>query len=751
MRRFTLQSGISPASLGIAVTVALLWLGVCSTASAVTQAGKDTGTSETALEIVGGKDEYTVELQVRDDLLAGAVTIVVRSDKAPTPTFVPDEDPGPAFTTKSTPSDGIHAVRLELELPAGEPASAADGSLVLVVDGKTKLVRINGAIRKFDALAVQPSKVELDSVDDVAAVTLSGADLVEFLRSGGFGTPTTRLGDGNGHTIKAHLNLPVPGPVAESNNPNRVRALIELEEGEPGPGKYSGTLALSNLATDAPEITIELSSGRGLFCMLILVVIGALLGGLFTRLVAFAGRRRMLLKALDQSAKAFKTVCDSDAAASWWPGDLLGGSVTCLEGKEPTPLGEVTKPKGWRRVWNWLLLRLGTAWAALTNRHSTNAQEFRLHGLQGLIISIERARSSKDLDEDTDRALNMVARIQRWLRIEPAARRLAVVAEKSSPDRSLRDDKGRAVDWSGSNTWRDTQLLLEIAKREPADVKAADDLVWRLIRQAEWHHVLAEAWSKAAEDSNALLAAGVLALDAELGKAAAVGKRTPEEQDLLDIKLELLEAKAGEIDAIPDLEKLPKEENGITLIDWKASPNLFTGWATLDGQSYGQLAHRAARGARKLEMKDVLREVRARFGLADLFWTLFAVVLAGLAYGLTAYSDTWGSGKDMLDAFIAGALGTVVIDWAALPIFESIRLRASQADAGKAGEGDKKKSEGEKKEDPEGGGDDKAGSGDGKATQPKEEKAGRSEAGLLAELDGLFQGIQRTLARAGFR
>lgn len=75
----------------------------------------------------------------------------------------------------------------------------------------------------------------------------------------------------------------------------------------------------------------------------------------------------------------------------------------------------------------------------------------------------------------------------------------------------------------------------------------------------------------------------------------------------------------------------------------------------------------------------VQREVRLGRGgsisKADFGWTLVILVFAAAVYGVTTYSETWGGAKDFATAFLAGSLGKVAIDWAALPIFRSVRLR----------------------------------------------------------------------------
>jgi hypothetical protein len=56
--------------------------------------------------------------------------------------------------------------------------------------------------------------------------------------------------------------------------------------------------------------------------------------------------------------------------------------------------------------------------------------------------------------------------------------------------------------------------------------------------------------------------------------------------------------------------------------------------------------------------------------------TALVIALSSLAYALTIYNDTWGSPADWATAFCADVVGTASITWAALPVFQSLRLRA---------------------------------------------------------------------------
>ncbi|HWM54140.1 MAG TPA: hypothetical protein VNO20_01950 [Solirubrobacterales bacterium] len=615
--------------------------------------------------------------------IGGRATILLESKAklALEASYVPDggdapirltKDSGWVFLSESSPSaleaGQVAPLTIGFALDPGTSPTAIDGTLVLRGTGETKgepataVVPVSGTIRQFKQLSVQPKTLQMNSDKRKATVTLAGADLIEFLTFAGFGRPSAVLSEEGGGTAEVELRLQSPENVAATDHPDQAKAVVRLTSEDVSPGAYEGKLVISEFIPGAPETEIELSSGRCFLLLILLVVLGVLAGAVLTRLVSFAMRRQHLLEVLAQSTRPYELVRQSGPTASWRLGDLVGAEVDPeAEGEGQGEDGSEEEEEG-------------------GGDEEEESDGLRLHGVQGLIESIKTARSSADLDEDTDRVLDMVARLQRWIRVEPAARRLKQVDEEAQPESMLPLEEGKTKGWHESNARRDTRVLLEFAQREPADAKAADDLVWRLLRQAEWHHAFAKAWDAAAGNADRL--AKVAALDVEVGKDSDVGSRRPEKQDMLDARLHLLAIEVlGSFPKTPGLEKEPPKNAGITAVQWEASPNLFTGWATLDGQSYGQLARFTARGARRPGWPDAGVEARAFIRPVDLFGTFNAVVIASFVYGMSEYSDTWGSTKDIATAVLAGVLGKVVIDWGALPIFQSIRLRAAKAAA----------------------------------------------------------------------
>ncbi len=365
-----------------------------------------------------------------------------------------------------------------------------------------------------------------------------------------------------------------------------------------------------------PTVAIEVRAHRSIWIAFLLIFLGSVIGGLFGRFAALARRRELLRESLKESLAKYTPL---EAARQGWSMEALLGP--------------------------------GPPWEAETTD---------LKGVRGLFRSIDRARSSGDLDDDTARVLDMVARLQRWLRLEPAIRRLRLV-QVAIPV---------GAGWTGTYAWRATEELLAAARREPPDAAAADALVARILRHATWHHRFAVAWEAATTYTQRDM---LMALD-EANAATDALEVTPEQQDVLDVNLDtLLAAFGAPAAAIMNMPVPP----GDTVV-WNASPNQFTGWATLDGKSYGQLVHEASAGSRAYNPLSLIQEI-AKLGPLDFVASLVAVAFASLVYLPTVYSDTWGSLDDILTAITAGVLGHVAVKWAALPAFQSLRLRTGTA------------------------------------------------------------------------
>jgi hypothetical protein len=648
--------------------------------------------------------------------LAGETTLLVRLKKAVDPMltarFVPEGSRGKellcddeqlifleetpvktdcSFEPVEVKGTNVIALQLGFRIPASEPPASIAGKLILGLDGREEgsPVSFSGALGELKNVAVNPTMLTLDSSHAEGEVTLAGPDVVGLLRSFALGPSRAILRDGAGDTTTATVHFPTAEEVASSGNPNLAKGKVTLDDDDPPAGKYTGKLLLSHASPAGPSVEIELHSHKSRWLMFLFVFLGIVSVGLVTRMVTLATRRSMLLEALNQSVDAYHATVDGETK-SWDLTDLLGEqdpAKVALKSHGPAP-----RRSPGETVRRWM------------DEYRSPYTGARLQGLSALEKSINGARSSTDLDEDADRTLDMIARIQRWLRVEPVARLLTKVSgEKPQGTLEMSVEKGtkkkpktehKTLRWDDSQVYLDTLALLDMVKREPADASKADDLVGRLLDQARWHHEFASAWSCAVKKPQ--LAPGLIQLDEGIkAEKVSAGTRTPEQWDVLEARLRALVGQPPEekisLSSVavarefkePEVAGKDKEELGLTPVDWDASPNLFTGWATLDGPSYGQLVRRAATSSRTVYRQggffgSLIREIKA-IRPADAFWTLAILVFASAAYGVSNYGDTWGSCEDLAKAYLAGATGAAAVEWAALPIFRSARIRSSKA------------------------------------------------------------------------
>jgi hypothetical protein len=687
-----------------------------------------TGASDTAdpgVEIVGGADARTVPLQVcpkattagsepahvcKGDIdrpyLGGRLTVKIRGTIGGVRT--PKVSYAPANGTKTVPLPGgdskeifpigeiedplktrggaLLDISIGFAVPLGNAASSLDGTLLVSMEDRKPLaVPVSGKAREFDGVTVDPSTLPIDSSQESAELTLEGPELLEYLRSrGGEVLTATLYGDG-GNTAKAEVRLPTVAEAKQADQSvengvqSEYRAIGEVSLTEPNPaaGKYTGKLALPDLPTEARSVAVELHAHDCWPLLVLLVFVGVATTGFGARLVTTATRRKRLTEVLKQTHEPYTHVRGTGKWVCAWDLDDLLAEATAKSIKK------VECHWKWPWRWNW---KWPWKWRGPWDRSADASKEVRrLQGLPALRRSIETARSSKDLDEDAARVLDMVARMQRWLRVEPLARLLAVLAEDRRSEEALPADSGdpksKPLSWTDSATARDTRALCEMARREPEDAKAADDLVSRLLFQTKWHSAMARLWDELADKHDP--AQELRKLDGLLGDSSVVGTRKPTEQDALEGQLDHLWEKHLGDQQRPEFPETPGEHDckfGITPVDWQASAHLFTGWATLDEPSYGQLERRAATSSRALFMpfpRDIKREL-CLLNFYDGLGTAAVLLVASAAYSVTTYSDTWGGRQAFISAFLAGALGKVAIEWAALPIFQSIRLRKAK-------------------------------------------------------------------------
>jgi hypothetical protein len=494
-------------------------------------------------------------------------------------------------------------------------------------------------------LKLEPAELTLanDSWGDrpKATVTLVGPGAAAFALANS-APRNVVLHDAGGHEARVVLEA------FSSAGANLAEARLRLEN-DPPPGRYGGgEVTLFPHSSEAPRMKLTVASHRSFLLAIALVFLGVLVGVLAKALYALNARRDVLLAAVaeaDDRVNEVSTGLDADvdvvARVTWYLDDLA------------TARGQAA---------------------------GANSPLGALSGVQALRARIAEARNDKDLEEDTGAVLEVVARIQRWLRLAPAAWLLERVAGEQS---------GAAAPWHAARTWRDTRLLQERLRYEPQGPAEADDLAARVLWQIRWHHLLFALHAAAAAPEHAAALQEIEALDATLPANSNVLTRTSAERDELAFKLEQLREKP----ALPqpaDLQDMPVLSLAVGAlpvgleVNWQATPNLFTGWATLDGTTWLRVRARAVE--RSGRRRPQLRQPSSAEVVPALIWSLLPVIAASVVYAVTVYGETWGSTTDLATALAAGFAGKVTVDLATLPIFQSRRvLPPAKAPAGGSG------------------------------------------------------------------
>lgn len=524
----------------------------------------------------------------------------------------------------------LRRLNLRFAVPQGDSLDSLDGELALEHAGVRTVIRVTAPP---PTLTAEPPSFAAECTDwlimtdcDATKVELTGTAVPQLIETAvGKESIPVRLKQGL-HTAEATLDEFTP----DSSNPLAASARLHVSSDKDGrPGRtFKGSLTL--LPGDKPtKLDVELKHGFAGLIAFAVIGLGVLLGALLPRWRAFSRRRKLLRRYLDAAVAAYKqrrgSICA--APASYRLDDLLN--------------------------------------AQRDKEYST---------VDSLREAIEEARSDADLDEDTGRVLDLIARLQRWLRIEPAARRFRIVVTGEPKHTPSLPPAG----WHDTATWHDAQALFAALRNEPADADAADTLVEQLLWQTRWHHRMEAAWNAAGGSKGE-----IDKLHEKLAAKSALD-RSAAERAVLEAQLDrLVESLPNDQLEVPGEGQSKLGDDALDKVDWGASAFSFRGWATLDGPRYLQLLERAMTTGRAIESDDANAvpearpnpEGRGRRRLGAFLASLPALALASALYLLEVYEDDWGSVSDFLTAFLAGTLAKVAIDWAKLPLFRSLRLR----------------------------------------------------------------------------
>jgi hypothetical protein len=532
-------------------------------------------------------------------------------------------------TRLNVEKDELKVLPLRFAVPEGEPLSTLDGRLFIEYEAGAKTVR-----EAIDVKTPEPT-LKLDPATlpivctwgwscEPRGVTLTGTGVPYLVTNPLKEEEFKVMTRSDVHEGEAKLKDLAP----DGTDPLRARATLEVSNGGTVGRTYKGSRALATGGAKPPNLEVEVPRGLAWWIVFLVIAAGVLVGQIAPRLRALSRRRRLLTSELRSAEQQYSGAAQEDFA-SYNLSDLL------------------TKRAG------------------------------RPGAVDELTGEIAAARNDDDLDEDTERVLEVIARIMRWLRVEPAALRLKkIVAAGPSEDKAA---------WVTTNTLREARAVLEAAHDEPQDVAAADKLVAWILATTAWYHRFRQAWdnSTGKTDEAKTRREALMEIDTRLA-SKDVFERSATEQAELEAELETLTRSGsyGSYQRLPTLSELeiePTEDRPEPL--WSAAPFNFRGWAPLSGATFRHLsdrARRSGRGAATRKPRELPREAR-EIVRRDWGWTLFAIVAAITLYMTTHYSNHWGSLTDFLVAFLAGFASMTLLEVAALPIFQSLRLRAKKS------------------------------------------------------------------------
>jgi hypothetical protein len=541
--------------------------------------------------------------------------------------------------------------------PKSSPADL-DGILQLELKGKTPPgpldIAIEGKAPASSGVVIVPASLSIHSTnwlgpfshasETQTGIQLRGPGVPLLFRQSSTISTTVLLRASDGHEIKAQLLATAPaqgGLLADGK---------VVVSGGLAPGNYSGSLPLSDLATGAPSLSIDVKSADSAIWAILAVGLGAFAGG-GVYLASNRKRRKDLLEAyLTAGLKEYQEKRDQLQKAAA-PG--------------PIPLWDVT---GLGKEDEWFK----HTWRALPETR----------GVQGVSSEISWARSEADLDVAEEGVKAILIRIGRWLQVADTEGLATLQRVAKLEPFSL------GGIWTQTRTVDDTDSLLrELREIVPDSDDATHALVQRVADQARWHAALATSWQmksavlqQIANNRANFLDPIVAAVEAvDLAKADAestLATRTPQKQLELETRLDKWNKELLQIYDGPEM-VLSGPEPAVIL---------------------GALTAEAARPADELNVSlppvvsppasaatepgVATPKLIEAITVTDLIWSFVIVVIASAAYLPHFYNDSWGTLGDYATAFIAGFLGNLAINWALLPIFTSISIRARKPPGG---------------------------------------------------------------------
>jgi hypothetical protein len=613
-------------------------------APVLTQPGRVAGTLSLLLKNTGSRSGV---LRVVYAPANGGAALRVTSDHSASMHWVaPSTEPvlGPGRTQQVTIgfSPQAHetidtlAGNLFIRLIPSGSGQASRSATRLVVPIKAELAPIRGV--SFEPASVTLQITQPGDGGQQATVRLTGPGAQGLTTLTPAFTESVRLGNDSGDQITVTLtDLRV--------DDNQVIGTIRAEDGV-NPGGYKGKLALDQ-SDHAPTLDLTVDSHVAIWIAIGLVFLSALLGGFLPAATKIGRRRAGALAQFKQMLKDY-----SDAR-----GDL----------HHPPPIWNLERDLG-PRPW------YDARWSAMP----------QLDQAAGLYGAMHWARTDDDFESVAIAAQKMEDLIRRWLLLIRPAEDLAKGAEQKVQNRGRKH-------WQARQIYEDSELLLwKLRRTKPKTQDEADELLNDIIAQHDWYEAVRVVWTALAGAQRSDHVPPKkrdqlrrLPLDDLTDPEKPAAEREPPEQDQLFVKLDALISKANGIWPALDLKQSLRAKGG-------GGASLVSEETISPGQDFTQgvavqvnKSKEANQGPPSMPGR---RKLWAWFEVQDVALTVLLALGAVIAYMVPLYSATWGSVTDLLTALAAGFGTQAIVQWAALPAFQSLRL-SSKAEPAPAADG----------------------------------------------------------------
>ena len=615
----------------------------------------------------------------------GSITVVIRNvsgvtgvlklrffpDRGRPVLLVGDEDAGSSLA-HAKPSERVvfrrnqyRGIQVTFVLPKGQRLSRVNGMLVAQLHArgpgksqkfpKAAQLRVRGM---SPAVRFSPNEVSLKVRENCwlfdfgecgreAHVLIRGED-VAALPTEGPAVGHVVLGNGDGSEASLELS-------DVEINGDALTGTVKVND-HSGVGELEGSLPLAPGVAGGPELPVSVTVGHSLGLAILVVFLGAILGGLLSQLRGIRRQRALLGLQVESTLARY-----DEAKKSKLPGVPAGYDIEALEiqpryrgrgGPGPFPADQ---------------------------------------GVSGLLWRINSAQVDQDFDEAATRTARFIDAVDWWIRLEPWARELRLQIDTRTVP--VRKDKKRFTD---CRAFHDTYDVREELSNPPKTEEAVQDRQQRAARQCKrltrwrklWHLLLeldkvieqlTEEQRKVVEgvDVKAIEKAtepnrGAKNEEAEKRRVAVLEER------LLDEAEDTLRYVLRSVDQ--ELDSQVRQE----LVDDSRRVNALASAVGAESVSrpLAESELRWPRPSRDKDANETLNRLWAAFlrvQRGDYFWTVLSGLVASTAYTLTIWDETWGTVIDYATAFTAGFLTETVVNWAVLPAFQSYRARRRAA------------------------------------------------------------------------